>query len=157
MIKFFVPPESIKKQQFNFNLVKIVHLSFDSIENIVGKGEKSGYHHFLLKPQSSHETSFLGCLKTGTVSYSVNYPLQMPSILAYLRFRFAVKSELFTTQSRLLTTSEKKTFENIVGKGENAGNQHFLLFPQCFLPVPKQISIFQSHLFCRLQMLSIWT
>ena len=27
-----------------------------------------------------------------------------------------------------------KSFENIVGKGENAGNQHFLLFPQCFLP-----------------------
>ena len=25
--------------------------------------------------------------------------------------------------------------ENIVGKGENAGNQHFLLFPQCFLKV----------------------
>ena len=22
--------------------------------------------------------------------------------------------------------------ENIVGKGENAGNQHFLLFPLCF-------------------------
>ena len=26
------------------------------------------------------------------------------------------------------------SFENIVGKGENAGDyQHFLLFPQCFL------------------------
>ena len=24
------------------------------------------------------------------------------------------------------------TIENIVGKGENAGYQHFLLFPQCF-------------------------
>ena len=24
------------------------------------------------------------------------------------------------------------SFENIVGKGENAGNQHFLLFAQCF-------------------------
>ena len=24
----------------------------------------------------------------------------------------------------------KKPFENIVGKGENAGNQHFHLFPQ---------------------------
>ena len=24
-------------------------------------------------------------------------------------------------------------FENIVGIGENAGNLHFLLFPQCFL------------------------
>ena len=27
----------------------------------------------------------------------------------------------------------KKAFENIVGKGENAGNRHFLLFPQWFL------------------------
>ena len=25
--------------------------------------------------------------------------------------------------------------ENIVGKGENAGHQHFLLFPQCFQKV----------------------
>ena len=49
----------------------------------------------------------------------------------------------------------KKPFENIVGKGENAGNQHFLLFPQCFLPFTKQISKFQSRLFCRLHMLSI--
>ena len=49
----------------------------------------------------------------------------------------------------------RNTFENIVGKGENAYNQNFLLFPQCFLPFPKQISIFYSQLFCRLQMLSI--
>ena len=34
----------------------------------------------------------------------------------------------------------KKPFENIVGKGENAGNQHFLLFPQCSLLKLKQIS-----------------
>ena len=33
-------------------------------------------------------------------------------------------------------------FENMIGKGENAGNQDFLLFPQCFLPIKKQISIF---------------
>ena len=36
---------------------------------------------------------------------------------------------------------KKKPFGNIVGKGENAGHQHFLLLPQCFLPFPKQISI----------------
>ena len=65
--------------------------------------------------------------------------------------------ELFTTQSRLLMTLRKRPFKNIVGKGEIAGNQHFLLFPQCFLPIPKQISIFQSHLICRLQMLLIKT
>ena len=36
---------------------------------------------------------------------------------------------LLTTQSRLLTNPRKKRFENIVGKGETAGYQHFLLFP----------------------------
>ena len=52
-------------------------------------------------------------------------------------------------------TLRKKPFENIVGKGENAGNQDFLLFPQCFLLIPKQITIFLLLLFCRLQMLLI--
>ena len=37
-------------------------------------------------------------------------------------------------KTRLLTTLGEKPFEKIVGKGENAGNQHFLLFPQCFQP-----------------------
>ena len=46
---------------------------------------------------------------------------------------------MFTTKSRLLTTLKKEAFQNILGKGENAGNQHFLLFPKCFLPFPKQI------------------
>ena len=40
-------------------------------------------------------------------------------------------------QSRLLMTLGKKPFENIV-VGENAGNQHFLLFPLCFLSFPNQ-------------------
>ena len=51
-----------------------------------------------------------------------------------------------------LTSLEKKVLENIVGKGENTGNQHFLLFAQCFLLFPAKISIFESLLFCRLQM-----
>ena len=65
--------------------------------------------------------------------------------------------EVFTTQSQLSTTLCKKPFENIVGKEENAGNPHFLLFPQCFLPIPYKISIFDSHSFCCLQMFTIWT
>ena len=59
------------------------------------------------------------------------------------------------TQSRLLTTLEKKAFENIVGKGENAGNQHFLFFPAMFSFIRKRISVFK-YLFCRLQTLSNW-
>ena len=60
-----------------------------------------------------------------------------------------------TTQSRLLTTQKKRPFLNRVGNGENASNLHILLFPRRFPPFPEQISIFQTCLFCRLQMLSI--
>ena len=62
-------------------------------------------------------------------------------------------------ESLLLMILKKKPLENIVEKEENAGYQHFVLFPQYFLPVPKKVSIFQSYmyLFCCLQMLWIWT
>ena len=33
---------------------------------------------------------------------------------------------------------EEKAYENILGKEENAGNQDFLLFPQCFLSYETQ-------------------
>ena len=56
-----------------------------------------------------------------------------------------------------LRTLKKKPLENIVGKGENAGYQHFLLFPTMFSTLPKQISVIYSHLLCRLQMRLIWT
>ena len=48
--------------------------------------------------------------------------------------------------------SGKKRFENIVGKEENAGNQHCLLFPHCFLLYQRQKLSFMLHLFCSLQM-----
>ena len=35
--------------------------------------------------------------------------------------------------------------ENIVGKGENAGYQHFLLFPQCFQKASPPGSVFTNH------------
>ena len=49
----------------------------------------------------------------------------------------------FISQSRLLTTLRKTPFENIVRKGENPGNQHFLLFPHNVLyPFQKRVSVF---------------
>ena len=42
-----------------------------------------------------------------------------------------------------LDASEERPFENIVVKGENAGNHHFLLFLQCFLPYERQILCFE--------------
>ena len=54
-------------------------------------------------------------------------------------------------------TPRKNPFENIVGKGENAGNQHIVLFKQCFLPYQRQKSSLELHLFCFLQLLLIWS
>ena len=44
-------------------------------------------------------------------------------------------------------------FKNILGKGENAGNQCFLLFPQCFIHFLNES--FEQQLLFRLQMLSV--
>ena len=60
-------------------------------------------------------------------------------------FLWDVVISLFTSRSRLSTTLRMKALETIVGKGENAGNHHFLLFPRCFLTFPKQISSFELH------------
>ena len=44
-------------------------------------------------------------------------------------------------QSRVLTTL-KEVLENNEGKGENAGNQHFLPFPQCFLSCQRSLVLY---------------
>ena len=46
-------------------------------------------------------------------------------------------------------TVKKEAFKNIVRKGENTGYKRFLLFPQCFLPIPKGTSVVKLHLFCK--------
>ena len=50
-------------------------------------------------------------------------------------FQACLNSKNLQTIKINVTQTMKFVFgrvENIVGKGENAGNQHFLLFPQCF-------------------------
>ena len=48
-------------------------------------------------------------------------------------------------QSLVKSTLKKKPFENIMGKEENAGNQHFVLFLQCFLPYQRQKLLFKQY------------
>ena len=50
---------------------------------------------------------------------------------------------------------EEEGFENIVGKGENACNQHYPLFPQCFLLYRGQLLLSCPPLNCCLHMLLI--
>ena len=54
-------------------------------------------------------------------------------------------------QSKFLSSGHGYTFsqttpgfhdpEEVTEKGKNADEQHFLLFPQCFLPIRKRISV----------------
>ena len=43
-------------------------------------------------------------------------------------------------------SGKKKPFQNIVGKRENAVDQHFLLFPQCFLFLSKTNIIYVTFI-----------
>ena len=55
----------------------------------------------------------------------------------------------FTKKSRVLMNLGGKPLEYIVGKGENAGNQHFLLFPPCFLHDQRQNHHLTLNLICQ--------
>ena len=79
---------------------------------MVEKQENAGIQHFL---------TFTQCFLPNQICLSVWSFMPYQQYFNYLTL---------TTQSRLLTTLRKNAFENIMGKGENAGNQHFLLFPQ---------------------------
>ena len=54
-------------------------------------------------------------------------------------------AKLFTIESIYLTTP-RKTFETILGKGENAGYHHFLQFRRAFQLFSRQITLFQTQL-----------
>ena len=112
-------------------MIDFVGFFIDKVENFVGNGNNSG-----------NQPPFPLRLR-GLLSYGWHEPL--------CSFQEAESSELvsyvFTTLSQLLTTLKKKPFENIVGKGENADIQHFLLFPQCFLPIPKRMTVFKLLFF----------
>ena len=63
----------------------------------------------------------------------------------------------FTIAEMTISVFDKK--ENIVGKGENAGHQHFLLFPQCFQKGDKSIkemclTLYQTTIFRLVQIQS---
>ena len=45
-------------------VLKMIIFVFDSVENILGKGENAGYQHFLLFPQCFQKASFLGVVKS---------------------------------------------------------------------------------------------
>ena len=61
----------------NINSAKKVRFFFDGVENVVGKGEITGYQHFLLFPQCLKKylsPSFLQRLSLYDIMPILNYP-----------------------------------------------------------------------------------
>ena len=86
------------------NIAKMTISLYDRVENNVVKGENAGLPVFSPFPTMFSKVVFFRVAKS---------------------WDCVVKSLPFTKQLRILTTQEMQSFENIVGKGENAGNQHF--------------------------------
>ena len=63
------------------------------------------------------------------------YPLPQDEIMCVTKFKAFSDEKLNMVK---MTTSLRDSIENNVGKGENAGYQHFLLFPHCF-PQPSSL------------------
>ena len=94
----------------------------------MGNGEIARYEQFLLFPQCFQKVYFPGASK-GVIVWEWVNPLPNDKI--------SNKSKLEAVADDKINENQKSKFalgrvENIVGKGENAGYQHVLLFPQCF-------------------------
>ena len=72
---------------------------------------------------------FLGIVKVRIVWQAVN-SLPYDKIFRLIQIQSIADDKLDLIQEM---KSHFHTVVNIVGKGENAGYQHFVLFPQCFL------------------------
>ena len=102
--------------------------SSKQVENTVGKGEIARYEQFLLFPQYFQKACFTGASK-GVIVWEWVNSLPIDKILDCSKLE-SFADDILNVREKLKFVSER--VENIVGKGENAGYQHFLLFPLCF-------------------------
>ena len=128
--------DSSKLKEFANNNFKSDEKSWKVLQRVEsltrGKGEISLLEQFLhfqcfLKDLYCRHVKSRACLEKGYVlTFSCSLTIE------FHRRIFLIFSPS-TTQSRLLSLFWKRPSKNIAGKGENAGNQQFLLFPQCVL------------------------
>ena len=95
------------------------------VGNTVGKGEITLYEQFLLFPQCFQKACFPGASKGVIVWERVNTQqnLRLVHIESICRQQKIETEKLKFVSGRV---------ESIVGKEENAGYQHLLIFLQCF-------------------------
>ena len=99
---------------------------FERVENTEGKQKNADYQHYLFfPPECFQKPCPSGLLKVGIVWYGV----KAEDCVDWTKFKAFADDKLIVAK---IMISVFDRVENNVGKGENAGNQHFLLFPHCF-------------------------
>ena len=106
-----------------------MHQQHTAFENNVGKEEIACTEQFLIFPQCFW-------LNQKTVSQFINI-FDIISLFAAELEEPKIDKWGLNSKDKKINVNKKVNFvvemvENIVRKGENAGDQHFLLFPQCF-------------------------
>ena len=94
----------------------------------MGKGEIARYEQFFLFPLCFQKVCFPGASK-GVIVWEWVNTLPDDKILDWSKLK-AIADDKINGNEKLKFGFRR--VENIVGKEENAGYQHFLLFPQCF-------------------------
>ena len=94
----------------------------------MGKGEIARYEQFLLFPECFQKAYFPGASK-GVIVWEWVNSLPIVKTLDWFKFKAFADDKIKVNEQLKFAVGR---IENIVGKGENAGNQHFLLIPQCF-------------------------
>ena len=102
---------------------KMATLKEKASENIIGKGKNSGNQHFLL----FHNVFFH--IRDGQIICAPFNSLPNDKILDQSKLKALADDTINVNQELKLVLGR---VENILGKGENAGYQHFLLFPKMF-------------------------
>ena len=144
----------LTKGFFTTQFILLKTLRNEPFENIVGKGENNGNYHFLLC------TRYFLPLNNLLYFFSHIYFVicKCFQIGPVYFLCFGKELTLYHTITTF-TTLKKKPFKNKTSweKVKMLVTSIFSFFPQCFLSIPRRISVFELYSFCRLQMLSIWT
>ena len=93
----------------------------------MGKGEIARYKQFLLFPQCFQKACYPGASKGVIVWEWVN---SLPNDRILGMSKGFADNKINDAEMMIFVCDN---WENIVGKEENTGHQHFLLFLQCFL------------------------
>ena len=107
----------------------------------MGKSEtgKDGYRHFVLRGEE--------LLKRSRAQISSPAPTTSRSTKRYSQSEEIIKLSSFNPlqlNGDFLRTLRERPFENIVGKGDNSGNQHLLLSQKVFFPVKDNFNVLRN-------------